>query len=136
MCLCREYKQHSLRAAIGVVPQDTVLFNDTVRYNIRYGLIGASDDAVEEAARLAEIHDTIAGFAEGYATLVGERGLKLSGGEKQRIAIARTLLRQPGIVIFDEATSSLDSETERNIQAEPPPPPRWQICRLFPDRQP
>jgi ATP-binding cassette subfamily B protein len=116
--LFREYQQHSLRAAIGVVPQDTVLFNDTVRYNIRYGRIEATDDAVEEAARLAEIHETIVrgNFAQGYETLVGERGLKLSGGEKQRIAIARTLLRQPGIVIFDEATSSLDSETERNIQ--------------------
>jgi ATP-binding cassette, subfamily B, heavy metal transporter len=120
--LFREYQQHSLRAAIGVVPQDTVLFNDSVRYNIRYGRIDASDDAVEEAARLAEIHETImrGNFAQGYDTLVGERGLKLSGGEKQRIAIARTLLRQPGIVIFDEATSSLDSETERNIQVPVP----------------
>jgi len=112
----RSLTQSSLREAIGVVPQDTVLFNDTIMYNIRYGRIEASDAEVEEAAKLADIHDTILEFPEKYETVVGERGLKLSGGEKQRVAIARTLLKNPSIMIFDEATSALDSVTERNIQ--------------------
>uniref|UniRef100_A0A8C5HMH6 ATP-binding cassette, sub-family B (MDR/TAP), member 6a n=1 Tax=Gouania willdenowi TaxID=441366 RepID=A0A8C5HMH6_GOUWI len=110
-------KQTSLRAHIGVVPQDTVLFNDTIRDNIRYGRISASDDEVEEAALAADIHDKIMGFPDGYDTQVGERGLKLSGGEKQRVAIARTILKAPQIILLDEATSALDTQTERNIQA-------------------
>ncbi|XP_041638151.1 ATP-binding cassette, sub-family B (MDR/TAP), member 6a [Cheilinus undulatus] len=110
-------KQTSLRAHIGVVPQDTVLFNDTIRENIRYGRISASDQEVEEAAIAADIHDKIMTFPEGYDTQVGERGLKLSGGEKQRVAIARTILKAPQIVLLDEATSALDTQTERNIQA-------------------
>jgi ATP-binding cassette subfamily B protein len=112
----RDVTQESLRAAIGIVPQDTVLFNDTVYYNIAYGRPGASREEVFEAARLARIHDFIEGLPDGYDTAVGERGLKLSGGEKQRVAIARTLLKQPCIFLFDEATSSLDSKTEREIQ--------------------
>jgi ATP-binding cassette, subfamily B, heavy metal transporter len=114
----RGVTQASLRRAIGIVPQDTVLFNDTVGYNIAYGRPGASHDEVEAAARAAHIHDFIAGTPQGYATRVGERGLKLSGGEKQRVAIARTLLKDPPILIFDEATSALDSANERAIQAE------------------
>jgi ATP-binding cassette subfamily B protein len=114
----RAVTQASLRAAIGIVPQDTVLFNDTVAYNIRYGRPSASDAEVEQAARAAHIHDFIAATPKGYATMVGERGLKLSGGEKQRVAIARTLLKDPPILIFDEATSALDSRNERAIQAE------------------
>jgi ATP-binding cassette, subfamily B, heavy metal transporter len=114
----REVTQSSLRAAIGIVPQDTVLFNDTVEYNIAYGRPGASHDEVVAAARAARIHDFIASTPKGYATMVGERGLKLSGGEKQRVAIARTLLKNPPILIFDEATSALDSANERAIQAE------------------
>ena len=114
----RKVTQASVRAAIGIVPQDTVLFNDTVAYNIRYGRPGASDAEVEQAARAAHIHDFIAGTPRGYATMVGERGLKLSGGEKQRVAIARTLLKDPPVLIFDEATSALDSRNERAIQAE------------------
>jgi ATP-binding cassette, subfamily B, heavy metal transporter len=110
--------QASLRAAIGIVPQDTVLFNDTVEYNIAYGRPGASRSEVEAAARAAHIHDFIAATPKGYETMVGERGLKLSGGEKQRVAIARTLLKDPPILIFDEATSALDSANERAIQAE------------------
>uniref|UniRef100_A0A672GSX7 ATP-binding cassette sub-family B member 6 n=1 Tax=Salarias fasciatus TaxID=181472 RepID=A0A672GSX7_SALFA len=110
-------KQVSLRAHIGVVPQDTVLFNDTIRDNIRYGRISASDREVEEAAVAADIHDKITTFPEGYDTQVGERGLKLSGGEKQRVAIARTILKAPQIILLDEATSALDTQTERNIQA-------------------
>ncbi|XP_019963606.2 ATP-binding cassette sub-family B member 6 [Paralichthys olivaceus] len=110
-------KQTSLRAHIGVVPQDTVLFNDNIRDNIRYGRISASDQEVEEAALAADIHDKIMTFPEGYDTQVGERGLKLSGGEKQRVAIARTILKAPQIVLLDEATSALDTQTERNIQA-------------------
>ncbi|XP_020509585.1 ATP-binding cassette sub-family B member 6 [Labrus bergylta] len=110
-------KQKSLRAHIGVVPQDTVLFNDTIRDNIRYGRIAASDQEVEEAALAADIHDKIMTFPEGYDTQVGERGLKLSGGEKQRVAIARTILKAPQIILLDEATSALDTQTERNIQA-------------------
>ncbi|KAM9835909.1 ATP-binding cassette sub-family B member 6 [Aulostomus maculatus] len=110
-------KQKSLRAHIGVVPQDTVLFNDTIRENIRYGRISASDQEVEEAAIAGDIHDKIMTFPEGYDTQVGERGLKLSGGEKQRVAIARTILKAPQIILLDEATSALDTQTERNIQA-------------------
>ena len=114
----RQVTQDSLRRAIGIVPQDTVLFNDTVAYNIAYGRPGASRAEVEEAARAAHIHDFIAATPKGYATMVGERGLKLSGGEKQRVAIARTLLKNQPVVIFDEATSALDSANERAIQAE------------------
>ncbi|XP_051983424.1 ATP-binding cassette sub-family B member 6 [Xyrauchen texanus] len=110
-------KQSSLRAHIGVVPQDTVLFNDNIRDNIRYGRVTATDEEVEEAAIAADIHDKIIAFPEGYDTPVGERGLKLSGGEKQRVAIARTILKSPQIVLLDEATSALDTQTERNIQA-------------------
>uniref|UniRef100_A0A8C9W372 ATP binding cassette subfamily B member 6 (LAN blood group) a n=1 Tax=Scleropages formosus TaxID=113540 RepID=A0A8C9W372_SCLFO len=110
-------KQASLRAHIGVVPQDTVLFNDSIRNNIRYGRISASDNEVEEAAQSADIHHKILTFPEGYDTQVGERGLKLSGGEKQRVAIARTILKAPRIILLDEATSALDTQTERNIQA-------------------
>ncbi|HOP90709.1 MAG: ABC transporter ATP-binding protein/permease [Ottowia sp.] len=114
----RTVTQSSVRRAIGIVPQDTVLFNDTVAYNIRYGKPDASDAEVEQAARAAHIHDFIMSTPKGYATMVGERGLKLSGGEKQRVAIARTLLKDPPILIFDEATSALDSANERAIQAE------------------
>jgi len=110
--------QNSLRRALGIVPQDTVLFNDTVRYNIAYGNTSATPEQVEEAARAARIHDFIVSTPKGYETMVGERGLKLSGGEKQRVAIARTLLKNPPIMIFDEATSALDSANERAIQGE------------------
>ncbi|KAH8389401.1 hypothetical protein KR200_008632 [Drosophila serrata] len=110
-------QQQSLRKAIGVVPQDTVLFNNTIFYNIEYAKLGASADAVYEAARAADIHERILGFPDSYETKVGERGLRLSGGEKQRVAIARTLLKAPIIVLLDEATSALDTHTERNIQA-------------------
>src|SRR5262249_4849355 len=108
--------QVSLRAAIGMVPQDTVLFNDTILYNIRYGRPDASDREVREAAKLAQIHDFIMTLPQGYDSLVGERGLKLSGGEKQRVAIARTILKAPPILMLDEATSALDSHTEKEIQ--------------------
>ena len=114
----RQITQSSLRRAIGIVPQDTVLFNDTVEYNIAYGRPGATHDEVVQAAQAARIHSMIAATPDGYATRVGERGLKLSGGEKQRVAIARTLLKNPPILIFDEATSALDSANERAIQQE------------------
>ncbi len=113
----REVTQGSLRGAIGIVPQDTVLFNDTVYYNIGYGRPGASPAEIEQAARLAHIHDFVMSLPDGYESMVGERGLKLSGGEKQRVAIARSILKDPRIVIFDEATSALDSRTEREIQS-------------------
>ncbi|MDA1131701.1 MAG: ABC transporter ATP-binding protein/permease [Proteobacteria bacterium] len=113
----RDVSQASLREAIGVVPQDTVLFNDTIGYNIAYGKPGASQAEIEAAARLASIHRFVTGLPEGYETRVGERGLKLSGGEKQRVAIARTMLKDPPILLFDEATSALDSHTEKEIQA-------------------
>ena len=112
----RDVTQTSLRAAIGVVPQDTVLFNDTIYYNIAYGRPGASREEVEQAARLARIHDFIMALPQGYEATVGERGLKLSGGEKQRVAIARTILKNPRILLFDEATSALDTRTEQEIQ--------------------
>jgi len=112
----RDVTQKSLRMAIGMVPQDTVLFNDTIRYNIRYGRWEASNVEVEEAARLAQIDDFIRLSPKGYETEVGERGLKLSGGEKQRVAIARTILKAPPILLLDEATSALDSHTEKEIQ--------------------
>ncbi len=113
----RDVTQESLRAHIGVVPQDTVLFNDSIRYNIGYGRAGATDAEIEEAARLASVHDFIMELPDGYETAVGERGLKLSGGEKQRVAIARTILKNPPILILDEATSALDTATEQEIQA-------------------
>src|SRR5260221_4804414 len=112
----RDVTQTSLRAAIGMVPQDTVLFNDTIRYNIRYGRWEASDAEVQEAARLAQIDAFVRLSPKGYETEVGERGLKLSGGEKQRVAIARTILKAPPILVLDEATSALDSHTEKEIQ--------------------
>jgi len=114
----KQVTQASVRQAIGIVPQDTVLFNDTVEYNIAYGKPGASHDDVVAAARAARIHDFIVSTPAGYNTMVGERGLKLSGGEKQRVAIASTLLKNPPVVIFDEATSALDSANERAIQGE------------------
>ena len=113
----RDLTQDSLRAAIGVVPQDTVLFNDTIRYNIAYGRPTASPAEIEQAARLAQLHEFILTLPLGYETRVGERGLKLSGGEKQRVAIARTLLKNPPILVLDEATSALDTKTEQEIQA-------------------
>ena len=113
----RDVTQVSLRAAIGMVPQDTVLFNDTIAYNIRYGRVDATEDAVRQAAELAQIDKFIASIPDGYKSMVGERGLKLSGGEKQRVAIARTILKAPPILILDEATSALDTNTERDIQA-------------------
>lgn len=112
----RDVTQESVRMAIGMVPQDTVLFNDTIAYNIRYGRPDASDEEIRQAARMAQIHEFIEGLPQGYDTEVGERGLKLSGGEKQRVAIARTILKSPPILILDEATSALDTHTEREIQ--------------------
>jgi ATP-binding cassette subfamily B protein len=114
----RSLTQDSVRHAIGIVPQDTVLFNDTIEYNIAYGKPGATHEEIVAAARAASIHDFIDSLPDGYATMVGERGLKLSGGEKQRVAIARTLLKNPAILIFDEATSALDSKAEQAIQAQ------------------
>ncbi len=113
----RDVTQDSLRAAIGMVPQDTVLFNDTIAYNVRYGRVGASDADIQKAAELAQIASFIDRLPEGYASMVGERGLKLSGGEKQRVAIARTILKAPPILMLDEATSALDTHTEQEIQA-------------------
>ena len=112
----RDVSQASLRGAIGIVPQDTVLFNDTVYYNIAYGNPRATPSEVEAAARHARIHDFVSAQPDGYQTVVGERGLKLSGGEKQRVAIARTILKEPRILLFDEATSALDTRTEKEIQ--------------------
>jgi len=112
----RDVTQASLRAAIGMVPQDTVLFNDTIEYNIRYGKPDATQAELREAARLAQIDGFIMTLPQGYDSLVGERGLKLSGGEKQRVAIARTILKAPPILMLDEATSALDSHTEKEIQ--------------------
>jgi ATP-binding cassette subfamily B protein len=112
----RDVTQASVRAAIGVVPQDTVLFNDTIRYNVGYGKPSASHAEIEQAARMAQVHDFVTRLPEGYDTMVGERGLKLSGGEKQRVAIARTILKDPRILILDEATSALDTRTEQEIQ--------------------
>jgi ATP-binding cassette subfamily B protein len=112
----RDITQRSLHEAIGVVPQDTVLFNDTIYYNIAYGRTGATPDQVKTAAKAAQIHDFVESLPMGYETTVGERGLKLSGGEKQRVGIARTLLKDPPILLLDEATSALDSETEYDIQ--------------------
>ncbi|MEO1746134.1 MAG: ATP-binding cassette domain-containing protein, partial [Pseudomonadota bacterium] len=109
--------QKSLRSAIGMVPQDTVLFNDTIAYNIRYGRPDATDEEVQRAAEMAQIGDFIRSLPQGFNTMVGERGLKLSGGEKQRVAIARTILKAPPILILDEATSALDTATEQEIQA-------------------
>jgi ATP-binding cassette subfamily B protein len=114
----RDVTQSSLRSAIGIVPQDTVLFNDTIAYNIAYGRPNASQQDITAAARAACIHDFIESLPDGYDTMVGERGLKLSGGEKQRVAIARTVLKNPAILIFDEATSALDSHAEQAIQAQ------------------
>lgn len=113
----RAVTQSSLRAAIGIVPQDTVLFNDTILYNVAYGRPGASAQEIEDAAKMAKIHDFVLSLPDGYDTVVGERGLKLSGGEKQRVAIARTILKAPHILLFDEATSALDTHTEKDIQA-------------------
>ncbi|MEA2094049.1 MAG: ATP-binding cassette domain-containing protein, partial [Pseudomonadota bacterium] len=109
--------QASLRHAIGIVPQDTVLFNESLYYNIAYARPGATSGEIEQAARLASIHDFIMSLPQGYDTVVGERGLKLSGGEKQRVAIARSVLKNPRILVFDEATSSLDSHSEQQILA-------------------
>jgi len=111
----RDMDLDSLRNVFGVVPQDVVLFNETVEYNIRYGRLDASDEEVREAAKYAAIHDQIIRFPQGYQTMVGERGLKLSGGEKQRIALARAFLKQPGVALLDEPTSALDSSTEQSI---------------------
>ncbi|MEK6205676.1 MAG: ABC transporter ATP-binding protein/permease, partial [Amylibacter sp.] len=112
----RDISQNSLHSLIGIVPQDTVLFNDTIGYNVAYGRDGASQAEIVEAAKAAKIHDFVMGLPDGYQTTVGERGLKLSGGEKQRVGIARTLLKNPPILLLDEATSALDTETERDIQ--------------------
>ncbi|MGH8655561.1 MAG: ABCB family ABC transporter ATP-binding protein/permease [Gammaproteobacteria bacterium] len=122
----RAVQQQTLRAAIGIVPQDTVLFNDTLYYNIAYGRPDATKDEVEQAAKLARIHEFVLGLPDGYKAMVGERGLKLSGGEKQRVAIARTILKHPAILLFDEATSALDTHTEKEIQKS--------LCEVSADR--
>ena len=109
----KDISQSSLRKMIGVVPQDTVLFNDTIYYNISYGNPEASEEQIYEAARSADIHNFVIGLPDGYQTLVGERGLKLSGGEKQRVAIARAMIRDPKILVLDEATSALDTQSEK-----------------------
>ncbi len=114
----RDVTQQSLRAALGIVPQDTVLFNDTIYHNIAYGQPDATEQAVYSSADSAHIHDFIESLPKKYETIVGERGLKLSGGEKQRVAIARTILKNPAILIFDEASSALDSQSEKRIQTE------------------
>src|SRR6185312_1245040 len=106
----------TLRAAIGIVPQDTVLFNDTIYYNVAYGRPDATKEEIEQAAKMARIHEFVLALPDGYNAMVGERGLKLSGGEKQRVAIARTILKHPAILLFDEATSALDTHTEKEIQ--------------------
>jgi len=113
----RQVTQASLRTALGIVPQDTVLFNDTIEYNIAYGRPGATHEDVVAAAQMAQIDSFCQSLPDGYATIVGERGLKLSGGEKQRVAIARTILKNPPLLVFDEATSALDTHTEKEIQA-------------------
>ncbi len=113
----RDYTQRSIRTLVGMVPQDCVLFNDTVAYNIRYGRLGATQEEVEAAAEAAQIRGFIESLPEGWNTVVGERGMKLSGGEKQRMAIARCLLKNPPVVILDEATSALDTVTETSVQA-------------------
>ena len=113
----KDVTQNSLRKAIGIVPQDTILFNDTIFYNIAYGKIKASKSEIIQAAKMAHIHDFILSLPDGYETMVGERGLRLSGGEKQRVAIARLILKKPAIYVFDEATSALDSKTEKDIQS-------------------
>src|SRR5258706_14098914 len=130
----RNVTQSSLRSSIGMVPQDTVLFNDTIRYNIRYGRWDASDAEVEQAAQLAQIDGFIRMSPKGYETQVGERGLKLSGGEKQRVAIARTVLKGPPILVLDEATSALDSHTEQEIQDAPEPDSRNRTSLLIAHR--
>ena len=113
----KHVQQVSLRQSIGVVPQDSVMFNETINYNIKYGRIGAKCDEARQASKVAEVHDRIMNLPDDYFTKVGERGMKLSGGEKQRVAIARTILRSPRLIFLDEATSSLDSATEKNIQS-------------------
>jgi ABC-type transport system involved in Fe-S cluster assembly fused permease/ATPase subunit len=113
----RDVTQKSLRDKIGIVPQDAVLFNDTIRYNIAYGRPGATQEEVEQAAKVAQVHDFIVSQDKGYDTDVGERGLKISGGEKQRVAIARTVVKNPPILVLDEATSALDTHTEMAIQS-------------------
>ncbi|KAH8913489.1 P-loop containing nucleoside triphosphate hydrolase protein [Atractiella rhizophila] len=113
----RSLTQHSLRSQIGVVPQDSILFNETVRYNIGYGDPTADEESIVSAAKAAQIHDRVLSFPDGYSTVVGERGIRLSGGEKQRVSIARTILKNPPILLLDEATSALDTHTEREIQS-------------------
>src|SRR5204862_1714112 len=124
----RDVTIDSLRKHIGVVPQDTVLFNESLMYNLRYASQNATEEEVFEACRAASIHDKILSFPDGYDTKVGERGLRLSGGEKQRVAIARTILKNPRIIMLDEATAALDSESEQNIQAALATLPKAEPC--------